>query len=68
MAENGTKKILECLQRAYPKDMTIEEIADKTGIHRNTVSKYVYALEKNGTILRTRKVGSAKLYTVKAKG
>ena len=67
MVENGTKKIIECLQKT-PRDLTIEEIAHMTGIHRNTVSKYVYALEKNGTIIRTRKIGSAKLYSVKGKG
>ena len=48
--------------------MTIKEIAHGTGIDEYTVSTHVYMLEKNGTILRTRIVGSTELYTVKVKG
>lgn len=61
------QKILEAIKRASasPKDLSIEEIAELTGIHRNTVSKYVYGLEKEGKIIMTRQVGSAKLYTIK---
>jgi len=64
------QKIMDCLKKqpASQRDLTIEEIADLTGIHRNTVSKYVYGLEKEGKILMTRQVGAAKLYTVKEKG
>jgi DNA-binding IclR family transcriptional regulator len=61
------QKILEAIKHASasPGDLSIEEIAAKTGIHRNTVSKYVYGLEKEGKIIMSRQVGSAKLYTVK---
>jgi predicted AAA+ superfamily ATPase len=61
------KQIAECLRKAAPKDLSIEEISVETGIHRNTVSKYVYALEKEGKIMLTRQVGGAKFYTVKEK-
>ena len=61
------KQIAECLRKAAPKDLSIEEISAETGIHRNTVSKYVYALEKEGKIMLTRQVGGAKFYTVKEK-
>jgi DNA-binding IclR family transcriptional regulator len=59
------KQIVECLRKAAPRDLSIEEIATGTGIHRNTVSKYVYSLEKEGKITLTRQVGGAKFYTVK---
>ena len=63
------KKILDCLRKAAPKDLSIEEVATQTGIHRNTVSKYVFALEKEGKVVLSRQLGNAKLYTVKeAKG
>jgi len=36
-----------------------------TGIHRNTISKYVYGLEKEGKLVNTRQVENAKFCTVK---
>lgn len=61
------QKILDCLKKTAPnpRDLSIEEIVVATGIHRNTISKYVYGLEKEGTIIMTRQVGAAKFYTVK---
>jgi hypothetical protein len=35
-------------------------------MHRNTVSKYVYALEREGKVVMTRQVGNAKLYSIKS--
>ena len=55
------------IRKAAPRDLSIEEISGETGIHRNTVSKYVYPLEKEGKIILTRQVGGAKFYTVKEK-
>jgi len=43
-----------------PRDLSVEEIAELTGIHRNTVSKYVYGLEEERKIALTRQVGGAK--------
>jgi biotin operon repressor len=63
---NGTmQKIFECLKKSAPKDLSIEEVSEVTGIHRNTVSKYVFALEKEGRVILSRQLGNAKLYTVK---
>ena len=68
MTNGSMKQILESLKKAAPKDLSIEELAQVTGIHRNTVSKYVLALEKGGQIVASRQLGNAKLYTVKEKG
>ena len=65
MTNGAMQKILECLKKAAPKDLSIEEVAEKTGIHRNTVSKYVFGLEKEGKVMLSRQLGNAKLYTVK---
>jgi len=61
------KAIFECLKKAAPKDLSIEEVSKGTGIGRDTVSKYMYGLEKAGKIVLTREVGRAKFYTVKEK-
>jgi biotin operon repressor len=65
MTNGAMNKILEHVRKAAPKDLSIDEIADSTGIHRNTVSKYIFALEKEGKVILSRQVGNAKLYTVK---
>lgn len=57
--------VVECLRRAAPRDLSIEEIANLTGLHRNTISKYVYGLEMKGKIVKTREVGRAKFYTIR---
>ncbi|MEM2613002.1 MAG: HTH domain-containing protein [Nitrososphaerota archaeon] len=61
------EKILKCLEAEYPRDLSIEEIAAKIGVHRNTVSKYIWGLEKAGKVKFTRKIGRAKMYTITKK-
>jgi len=64
MNRNIEKKILKCLEAEYPKDLSIEEIATKIGVHRNTVSKYIWGLEKEGKVKISRKIGKAKMYII----
>lgn len=63
-SEDIEKSIIETL-RKESRDLSIQEISEKTGLHRNTVAKYVFALEKAGTIRSSRRVGRAKMYTAK---
>lgn len=66
MTETGAPAlVVECLRKAAPKDLSIEEIANLTQLHRNTISKYVYGLEMKGKIVKTREVGRAKFYTIR---
>lgn len=65
MTNGAMQKILDCLKKAAPKDLSIEELSHITGIHRNTVSKYIFALEKEGKVILSRQLGNAKLYTFK---
>jgi DNA-binding IclR family transcriptional regulator len=67
MSQEVEALILVLLQKEYPKDFSIEEIAAKTGLHRNTVSKYVFGLEKEGKVKISRNVGRAKMYVVARK-
>jgi DNA-binding IclR family transcriptional regulator len=68
MSQEIEAKVLECLRKAAPKDLSIEEISNLTKLNRNTAAKYLFALEKEGKIVMSRQVGKAKLYNVKAKG
>lgn len=61
------KKILNCLEREYPRDLSIQEIATKTGVHRNTISKYMWGLEKEKKVTISRTVGRAKMYVIPKK-
>jgi len=67
MSQSPEERILKCLESEYPRDLSIEEIARKTGIHRNTVSKYIWGLEKVGKVAVSRVVGRAKLYVINKK-
>jgi len=64
VSESPEQKIIECLRNEYPKDLSIEEVAKRTGMHRNTVSKYIWGLEREGKIKISRHVGRAKMYTI----
>jgi DNA-binding IclR family transcriptional regulator len=62
MSQTPERKILKCLEAEYPRDLSIEEIAAKIGMHRNTVSKYVWGLEREEKVKISRKIGNAKMY------
>jgi DNA-binding IclR family transcriptional regulator len=64
MAELPEQKILKCLESEYPKDLSIEEIATRTRMHRNTVSKYIWGLEREGKAKISREIGRAKMYII----
>jgi response regulator of citrate/malate metabolism len=55
-------RILEEIKNSIPSYVTIQEIADKTKISRDTVSKYILVLAAEGKIRVTKKVGKVNLY------
>ena len=62
-AEKDTKqKVLNAIKTAEPPYVLIQDIADKTRLSRETVSKYMLVLAAEGKIKATKKVGKAKLY------
>ena len=56
--------ILNAIQEEFPKDLSIQEISDKTHISRETVSKYILVLEAEEKIIKTREIGKAKMYKI----
>ncbi len=56
--------ILNAIKKEFPIDLSIQEIADKTNISRETVSKYILVLEAEGKIVKTREIGKAKMYRI----
>ena len=68
MVENKKQKIMKELERVYPTDLSIGEVAKKTGFSRTTVSAYLRILEAEGRIEVSRKVGRAVFYRLKNKG
>ncbi len=64
MVENNFKeKIIKSLKE-HPEGLTILEIAEKTGINRITVSKYIYGMTFEG-LVHQRRVGPSKLCYLK---
>ncbi|KKL60481.1 hypothetical protein LCGC14_2204870 [marine sediment metagenome] len=55
--------ILEFLKRSYPKDFSVQEVANETKFHRNTVSVYLKVMVAEKKVLITRKIGKANLYS-----
>ncbi len=55
--------IIDTLQ-SFPWGLTIEEIANNTGYHRNTVSKYIAILEEAGFLIK-RQIGKYTLWFIR---
>ena len=65
MMGESSRRILGVLKRAAPRDLSIDEVAELVKMHRNTASKYVHALEREGKVAMTRQTGNTKLYSTK---
>lgn len=66
MPRDIEKRIVEVLKN-HPEGLTIKQIAQKVGLHRLNITKYIYALTASGMIYQ-RKVGPAKLCYLKKVG
>ena len=60
-------KILKELERTYPGDLSIHEVAKTTKLSRPTASTWLKVLEAEGKIEVSRKVGNAVFYKFKKK-
>lgn len=60
--ELNRKKILKAIKNAKPPVVTIDEIAQKTNLTRQTVSKHVDVLHARGKIKIFKKIGKINLY------
>ncbi len=59
LVQNIKERIIEILKK-HPEGLTIIELSRILGVHRHTLTKYVYQLIGEGLIYQ-RKVGTAKL-------
>ena len=57
------EKIVQFLQKSYPKDFNLIEISENVKIHRNTARTYVKVLVAEGKIKISRTMGSIILYS-----
>ena len=62
--ENNRKKVVQVLKE-HPEGLTITQIAEKSGMTRQTSSKYVFALTFEGSV-ECREIGPAKLCYLKS--
>jgi predicted ArsR family transcriptional regulator len=62
--EETEQKIIACLRKVSPCDLSTKEIAAAVGIDRNSLREYLYGLRKAGLIYPTRQIGRAKLYAL----
>ena len=63
LIDHKNQKILKVLQEHYPKDFSIQEVADEAGFHRNTVSTYLKVLEAEHKVVITRTIKRVNLYS-----
>jgi len=59
--KNGYKSIILETLDDFPSGLTITDLSDKTGAHRNTVSTHLRSLENEGLVSK-KEIGSAHLY------
>jgi response regulator of citrate/malate metabolism len=67
--EEATKqKILHAIKESYPNDLSIKEVAEKSKLSRETVSKYAGILLAENKIKLGRRIGKAKMYIANIEG
>jgi DNA-binding transcriptional ArsR family regulator len=59
------EKILKELERAYPSDLSIGEVARRAKVSRPTASTWLKVLEAEGKAEISRKIGAAVFYKLK---
>lgn len=65
MSEEKKQKILKELERVYPCDLSVGEVAERVRMSDPTTSTYLKVLEAEGKIEVSRKVGNAIFYRLK---
>lgn len=65
---NSKDRVLEALRLAFPADLSIREIAKKTGLSAPTVSTWLKVLEAEMRVEVSRTVGNAIFYRLKESG
>ncbi len=58
------ERVLNFFRGEYPKDFTIQEVAENLKIHRNTASTHINFLERIEKLVLSRTVGRMNFYTI----
>lgn len=58
------KSILTFLRKEYPKDFSIQELADWKKMHRNSISTYIKVLRAEGKVAISRVIGNNTMYSI----
>jgi len=66
MENDIENKIIKFLSK-HPEGVTIADISREIGIHRNTVSKYIFGLVKEG-VVNQRRIGVVSICSLSKKG
>lgn len=61
------KRVLNFFREHYPRDYTIQEVADELDIHRNTASTHIHFLKRIDKLILTRTLGKMNFYTINIK-
>lgn len=59
-----TREIVLALAQEHPQDMSIGDLTKKTGHARDTVKKYLDALEERDYVKESRSVGRARMFAL----
>ena len=57
------EKVFQFLKKLYPRDFTIEELAERLNMERSTIHNHLLFLKRIKRIIFTRKVRKSKLYS-----
>jgi DNA-binding transcriptional ArsR family regulator len=66
--EGSRERVLRELEAGYPLDLSIREIAARTGLSPPTVSTWVKVLQAEGRVELSRRVGNATFYRFLRRG
>jgi len=64
---DNKEKIMKELERCYPNDLSIGEVAERTKLSRPTASTWLKVLDAEGGAEISRRIGAAVFYRLKKK-
>lgn len=62
---NPKASILNLFKENYNDAFTIQDVADKVGFDRDTVSKYLAVMDAEGSISMVKQIGTTKLFKMR---
>ncbi|MDE1827696.1 MAG: hypothetical protein KGH65_00845 [Candidatus Micrarchaeota archaeon] len=63
--QSPKSSILNLLRENYNETFTIQDVADRIGVDRDTASKYLAVMDAEGSINMVKQIGTTKLFRIK---